>query len=101
MDQAETLLGLNIHKVGEELGIGTKDYNLINLEPNKDVDDDNDDKLTYIILGIIGGIVFIGLIILIIVIYMKKKGKKNEEISEETGLIRDSTLEKGVDSKAE
>ena len=64
INQAETLLGLNILKVGEELGIGTRDYNLIKLEPDDD-DNDNDDKLTYIILGVIGGILFIGLIILL------------------------------------
>ena len=101
INQAETLLGLNILKVGEELGIGTRDYNLIDLESDDADNGDKDDKLPYIILGVIGGILFIGLIILILAIYMKKKGKKNEEISEETGLIRDSTLDKGVDSKAE
>ena len=106
IDQSETLLGLNTLKVGEELGIGTRDYNLIKLEPDDDKDEekkenDKDDKLPYIILGVIGGILFIGLIILIIAIYKKKKSKQNEEINEETGLVRDSNLEKGVDSKEE
>ena len=70
LEQSNNLLGENTIKVAEELGIGTQDYNLINV-------DENNKKSylwLYITLGVIGLIIIIGVVIL--VIYLKKKKMK-------------------------
>jgi uncharacterized Fe-S center protein len=81
--QSETLLGLNTLKVAEDKGMGTQDYNLINLNSNN--------LLLYILLGVGGAIIITVVIVVVVVIKKRKKAAKND-ISEQEGegLVRDT-----------
>ena len=81
--QSETLLGLNTLKVAEDKGMGTQDYNLINLDSNN--------LLLYILLGVGGAIIITVVIVVVVVIKKRKKAAKND-ISEQEGegLVRDT-----------
>ena len=72
IDQSKRLEGLNTLIVGEKKGMGSQDYNLINI--------DNDLwYVWYIILPVIG-LIIIGVVIGL-VFYFKKKGKdKNDKL---------------------
>ena len=67
LEQSNNLLGENIIKVAEELGIGTQDYNLI------DVDEKSSLLWLYITLGIIGFLIIAFVIGFLIYSKMKKK----------------------------
>ena len=67
--QSNTLLGENTIKVAEELGIGSQDYNLIN------VDEESSNLGLYITLGVVAVILVIAVGFLIFYIIKKKKNE--------------------------
>ena len=72
LEQVEEKLGENTLKVGEELGIGTQEYNLI------DVDEKESSYLwLYIILGIVG-LIIVGVVGYLI--FRKIQNGKNEDL---------------------
>ena len=77
-DWADERLALNTVRVAEKLGIGTQDYNLI------DVDKKDLWYVWYLIIPI-GAVLIIALII-IVVIMVKKRKNKEKLMDEETGL---------------
>jgi hypothetical protein len=83
VNQSETLMGLNTLKVAEEIGMGSQDYNLVNL------DGDDNHLLLYILLGAGGAIVIAAIVVIIIVVNRKKNAGKSSEVETEA-LVRDS-----------
>ena len=83
VNQSETLMGLNTLKVAEEIGMGSQDYNLVNL------DGDDNHLLLYILLGAGGAIVIAAIVVIIIVVNRKKNARKSSEVETEA-LVRDS-----------
>ena len=92
IDQSKRLEGLNTLIVGEKKGMGSQDYNLINI--------DNDLwYVWYIILPVIG-LIIIGVVIGL-VFYFKKKGKdKNDKLVDDDE-NEDKRLGPAVDSTVE
>ena len=76
-------MGLNTLKVAEEIGMGSQDYNLVNL------DGDDNHLLLYILLGAGGAIVIAAIVVIIIVVNRKKNAGKSSEVETEA-LVRDS-----------
>ena len=73
VNQATRLLALNTLKVAEELGIGTRDYNLI------DVDKEEEKNYTwYIVIGVIGFVVIVAIIGVIVYYFKIKKSPEKE-----------------------
>ena len=73
VNQATRLLALNTLKVAEELGIGSRDYNLI------DVDKEEEKNYTwYIVIGIIGFVVIVAIIGVIVYYFKIKKSPEKE-----------------------
>ena len=73
VDQATRLLALNTLKVAEELGIGSRDYNLI------DVDKEEEKNYTwYIVIGVIGFVVIVAIIGVIVYYFKIKKSPEKE-----------------------
>ena len=71
--QSDRLIGLNTIKASEELGIGTRDYNLI------DVDKEEEKNYTwYIVIGIIGFVVIVAIIGVIVYYFKIKKSPEKE-----------------------
>ena len=105
INQSETLLGLNILKVAEDIGMGTQDYNFINIDDGDSSDGSSDgtsdnkenDKnkknntLLYVLLGVGGTIVITAVIIIVVVVQRKKKSEKID-MPEQAGLIRDNEV---------
>ena len=89
--QSETLLGLNTLKVAEDIGIGTQEYNLINLDSNNDDISKKKKILLYVLLGIGIAIVVAVIIIVVVVVYRKRKEEKME-IPDEDGLVYDNEV---------
>ena len=77
LKQASTLLGENTIKVAEELGIGTQDYNIINVDGDDGKKESGSNYLwLYITLGIVG-LIIVGVIGFLI--YSKiSKGKEDD-----------------------
>jgi hypothetical protein len=86
IEQITRLQGENTLSVAERHRIGTQDYNLINVDESTDesttnTHTDGDSKepedftTLYILIGVIGGLIFIALIILIVVIITRNKNK--------------------------
>ena len=78
--QSNTLLGENTIKVAEELGIGTQDYNLINVDESEE---ESSYLWLYITLGIVGLIIVVGVVGFLIFSKMKK-GKDDELVDKIT-----------------
>ena len=57
LNQSKTLLGENILKVAEELGVGTQDYNLIDVDEEEKEETSSSYLWLYILLGIVGLII--------------------------------------------
>ena len=109
INQSETLLGLNTLKVAEDIGMGTQDYNFINIDDGDSSDGSSDgtsdgtsdnkenDKnkknntLLYVLLGVGGAIVITAVIIIVVVVQRKKKSEKID-MPEQAGLIRDNEV---------
>ena len=105
INQSETLLGLNTLNVAEDIGMGTQDYNFINIDDGDSSDGSSDgtsdnkenDKnkknntLLYVLLGVGGAIVITAVIIIVVVIQRKKKSEKID-MPEQAGLIRDNEV---------
>ena len=105
INQSETLLGLNTLKVAEDIGMGTQDYNFINIDDGDSSDGSSDgtsdnkenDKnkknntLLYVLLGVGGAIVIAAVIIIVVVVQRKKKSEKID-MPEQAGLIRDNEV---------
>ena len=109
INQSETLLGLNTLKVAEDIGMGTQDYNFINIDDGDSSDGNSDgtsdgtsdnkenDKnkknntLLYVLLGVGGAIVITAVIIIVVVVQRKKKSEKID-MPEQAGLIRDNEV---------
>ena len=109
INQSETLLGLNTLKVAEDIGMGTQDYNFINIDDGDSSDGNSDgtsdgtsdnkenDKnkknntLLYVLLGVGGAIVIAAVIIIVVVVQRKKKSEKID-MPEQAGLIRDNEV---------
>ena len=72
INQSTRLLGLNTLKVAEELGIGSRDYNLI------DVDKEEKNYTWYIVIGVIGFVVVVAIIGVIIYYFKIKKSPEKE-----------------------
>ena len=73
VNQATRLLALNTLKVAEELGIGSRDYNLI------DVDKEEEKNYTwYIVIGVIGFVVIVAIIGVIVYYFKIKKSPEKE-----------------------
>ena len=86
--QAETKLALNTLKVGEEKGMGTQDYNLI------DVDNKNDLWYVYYIIIPVAALIVIGIVIVGIVMYIKKRKSLNVDDKEGQGLFEERETSK-------
>ena len=105
INQSETLLGLNTLNVAEDIGMGTQDYNFINIDDGDSSDGSSDgtsdnkenDKnkknntLLYVLLGVGGAIVIAAVIIIVVVVQRKKKSEKID-MPEQAGLIRDNEV---------
>ena len=105
INQSETLLGLNTLNVAEDIGMGTQDYNFINIDDGDSSDGSSDgtsdnkenDKnkknntLLYVLLGVGGAIVITAVIIIVVVVQRKKKSEKID-MPEQAGLIRDNEV---------
>ena len=105
INQSETLLGLNTLKVAEDIGMGTQDYNFINIDDGDSSDGSSDgtsdnkenDKnkknntLLYVLLGVGGAIVIAAVIIIVVVVQRKKKSEKID-MPEQAGLVRDNEV---------
>ena len=109
INQSETLLGLNTLNVAEDIGMGTQDYNFINIDDGDSSDGSSDgtsdgtsdnkenDKneknntLLYVLLGVGGAIVIAAVILAVIVVLRKKKSEKID-MPEQAGLIRDNEV---------
>ena len=109
INQSETLLGLNTLNVAEDIGMGTQDYNFINIDDGDSSDGSSDgtsdgtsdnkenDKnkknntLLYVLLGVGGTIVITAVIIIVVVVQRKKKSEKID-MPEQAGLIRDNEV---------
>ena len=109
INQSETLLGLNTLNVAEDIGMGTQDYNFINIDDGDSSDGNSDgtsdgtsdnkenDKnkknntLLYVLLGVGGAIVIAAVIIIVVVVQRKKKSEKID-MPEQAGLIRDNEV---------
>jgi len=109
INQSETLLGLNTLNVAEDIGMGTQDYNFINIDDGDSSDGNSDgtsdgtsdnkenDKnkknntLLYVLLGVGGAIVITAVIIIVVVVQRKKKSEKID-MPEQAGLIRDNEV---------
>ena len=105
INQSETLLGLNTLNVAEDIGMGTQDYNFINIDDGDNSDGSSDgtsdnkenDKnkknntLLYVLLGVGGAIVIAAVIIIVVVVQRKKKSEKID-MPEQAGLIRDNEV---------
>ena len=86
--QAEKLMALNTLKIGETKGMGSLDYNLI------DVDDDkNDIWYVYYIIIPVAALIVIGIIIGVI-IYIKKRSKIEEDDKNSLGLLGENDISK-------
>ena len=72
--QSNTLLGENTIKVAEELGIGTQDYNLINVDESKE---ESSYLWLYITLGIVG-LIIAGVVGYLI--FSKVRKEKDDEL---------------------
>ena len=88
-DWADERFALNTIKVAEKLGIGTSDYNLIDVDADEQDQENEEDQenlwyVWYLIIPI-GGVLLLVLIIFM-VIRMKKRKEKVKLIDEETGL---------------
>ena len=88
LKQVEDRMGLNTLTVAEEIGMGSQDYNFINLD---DTSNNNNKKntLLYVLLGVGGAIIIAVVIIVVVVVYRKKKQSKLE-MPEQEGLVRDN-----------
>ena len=104
INQSETLLGLNTLNVAEDIGMGTQDYNFINIDDgdsdgssdgtsdNKENDKNKkNNTLLYVLLGVGGAIVITAVIIIVVVVQRKKKSEKID-MPEQAGLIRDNEV---------
>ena len=105
INQSETLLGLNTLNVAEDIGMGTQDYNFINIDDGDSSDGSSDgtsdnkenDKnkknntLLYVLLGVGGAIVIAAVIIIVVVVQRKKKSEKID-MPEQAGLVRDNEV---------
>ena len=91
VDQAETLLGLNTLKVGEKIGLGSLDYNLI------DVDKEEKDLwyVWYLIIPIGSLIIILIIVAIIYFAFIKGKNKKIER-EEESENENDNMLGEAV-----
>ena len=70
--RADERLALHTLEVAQDHGIGSMEYNLINVDP----DDEDDNLLLYILIG--AGVAVVLIAIIIAVICIKKRGKKNQ-----------------------
>jgi uncharacterized Fe-S center protein len=90
VNQAETLLGLNTLKVGEQLGLGSMDYKLIDV--------DKDLWYVYYIIIPLVSVILIAIIVIAIVIYIKKRKSVPpplpEKAGEDDGLLGDAVISK-------
>ena len=90
INQAETLLGLNTLKVGEQLGLGSMDYKLIDV--------DKDLWYVYYIIIPLVSVILIAIIVIAIVIYIKKRKSVPpplpEKAGEDDGLLGDAVISK-------
>ena len=84
--QSETLMGLNTLKKGEEKGIGSLDYNLIDVDKK----DENDLWYVYYIIIPVGVLIILGIIIAGIVIYIKKSKKVEGDDKDYQGILGES-----------
>ena len=91
VNQAETLRGLNTLEVGVKLGLGSMDYNLIDV--------DNELWYVYYIIIPVASLIVVAIIVIALVIYFKKKKNANlereEETGEDDGLLGDGIISKG------
>ena len=76
VNQSERLLGLNTLVVGEKIGLGSLEYNLIDVDEEDKEDKEDLWYVWYLILPI--GILIIITIIALIIYFYKKKGKKEK-----------------------
>ena len=91
VNQAETLRGLNTLEVGVKLGLGSMDYNLIDV--------DNELWYVYYIIIPVASLIVVAIIVIALVMYFKKKKNANlereEETGEDDGLLGDGIISKG------
>ena len=92
LKQVENRMGLNTLTVAEEIGMGSQDYNFINLDDTSNNNNSNNNKkktLLYVLLGVGGAIIIAVVIIVVVVVYRKKKQAKLE-MPEQEGLVREN-----------
>ena len=82
LKQVEDRMGLNTLTIAEEIGMGTQDYNLINL-------DKKNNTLLYVLLGV-GGAIIIAVVIIVVVVVIRKKKQAKIEMPEKEGLVSDN-----------